>query len=42
LADRRDLFKNSNLVKGGNCNDSAQQLRGDGDRETEKERDSLG
>jgi len=40
LADRRDLFENSNLVKGGNCNDSAQQLRGDRDRQTE--RDSLG
>jgi len=37
LADRRDLFKNSNLVKSGNCNDSAQQLREDRARERERE-----
>jgi hypothetical protein len=38
LADRRDLFENSNLVKGGNCKDSAQQLRGDRDRQKDRER----
>jgi hypothetical protein len=36
LADRRDMFKNSNLVKGGKCNDSAQQLRRDRERERER------
>jgi hypothetical protein len=35
LADMRDMFKNGNLVKGGKCNDSAQQLIGDRDRDRE-------
>jgi hypothetical protein len=39
LADRKDLFKNSNLVKGGICNDSAQQLRQDRDRQTDRDRE---
>jgi hypothetical protein len=36
LADKRDVFKNSDLVKGGKCNDSAQQLRGGRERERER------